>query len=93
MNDYPIDSDNFQPRVGLSYSLDQAGRRLVRGGYGRFYDKTHFEIIGGLFNNGALLRFVHGQLPDHRGGSRPAPRTVPDRPVPRERTGPQSRRC
>jgi hypothetical protein len=52
VNDYPVDGDNVQPRVGVSYSVDQAGRRLVRAGYGRFYDKTHFEIIGGLFNNG-----------------------------------------
>ena len=30
------------------------GRSVARGGYGRFYDKTHFEIIGGLFNGGVF---------------------------------------
>jgi hypothetical protein len=52
--DYPIDGDNFQPRIGLSYAVDAAGRSVARMGYGRFYDKTHFEIIGGLFNNGVF---------------------------------------
>ena len=53
-DDYPVDRDNIQPRVGLSYAVDGSGRSVVRGGYGRFYDKTHFEIIGGLFNNGVF---------------------------------------
>jgi hypothetical protein len=51
-NDYPVDKNNIQPRVGLSYSLDDTGRSVLRAGYGRFYDKTHFEIIGGIFNGG-----------------------------------------
>jgi hypothetical protein len=45
---YPIDKNNFQPRVGVTYDLGE-GRSIVRGGYGRFYDKTHFELIGGLY--------------------------------------------
>ena len=53
-DDYPVDRNNLQPRVGLSYALDDAGRSVARGGYGRFYDKTHFEIIGGIFNNGVF---------------------------------------
>jgi Carboxypeptidase regulatory-like domain/TonB dependent receptor-like, beta-barrel len=53
-DDYPVDRNNIQPRVGLSYAMDKNGRSVLRGGYGRFYDKTHFEIIGGLFNNGVF---------------------------------------
>ena len=45
---YPIDKNNFQPRVGLTYDLG-GGQSVLRGGYGRFYDKTHFELIGGLY--------------------------------------------
>jgi Carboxypeptidase regulatory-like domain/TonB dependent receptor/TonB-dependent Receptor Plug Domain len=45
--DYPVDRNNLQPRVGVAYDLD--GRSVLRGGYGRFYDKTHFELIGGIF--------------------------------------------
>ena len=45
---YPVDKNNFQPRVGVTYDLG-GGRSIVRGGYGRFYDKSHFELIGGLY--------------------------------------------
>jgi hypothetical protein len=45
---YPVDKNNFQPRVGLTYDLG-GGTSVLRGGYGRFYEKTHFELIGGLF--------------------------------------------
>ena len=45
---YPVDKNNIQPRVGLTYDLG-GGKSIVRGGYGRFFDKTHFELIGGLF--------------------------------------------
>ena len=45
---YPVDKNNFQPRLGVTYDLG-GGRSIVRGGYGRFYDKSHFELIGGLY--------------------------------------------
>ena len=50
VDSYPVDTNNVQPRVGLTYDLG-GGRSILRGGYGRFYDKTHFELIGGLFTN------------------------------------------
>ena len=53
-DDYPVDTNNIQPRVGVSFALDEAGRSVARAGYGRFYDKTHFEIIGGFFNGGVF---------------------------------------
>jgi Carboxypeptidase regulatory-like domain/TonB dependent receptor-like, beta-barrel len=52
VNDYPVDMNNIQPRIGVSYALGEQGRTVIRGGYGRFYDKTHFEIIGGIFSAG-----------------------------------------
>lgn len=48
ISEYPIDKNNIQPRIGLTYDLG-GGTSVPRGGYGRFYDKTHFEVIGGLF--------------------------------------------
>lgn len=48
-NDYPVDTNNFQPRVGVAYNL--GGSTVLRGGYGRFYDKTHFEVINGVLTN------------------------------------------
>jgi hypothetical protein len=48
VSEYPVDRNNIQPRVGLTYDLGE-GKSVVRGGYGRFYEKTHFELIGGLY--------------------------------------------
>ena len=45
---YPRDDNNIQPRVGATYNLN-GGKSVVRAGYGRFFDKTHFELIGGLY--------------------------------------------
>src|SRR5712691_6666741 len=34
----------FQPRLGLSYALDRAGKTTVYGGFGIFYDRTLFAL-------------------------------------------------
>jgi outer membrane receptor protein involved in Fe transport len=78
-DDYPVDTNNFQPRVGFSYDLGGAGKTVLRGGYGLFYDKTHFEritaiITAGVFSNSFIQAFPadradpgpsSGQLPNH----------------------------
>lgn len=50
-SDYPVDKNNIQPRLGFAYDLHGDGEDVLRGGYGRFYDKTHFELIGGIYTN------------------------------------------
>lgn len=35
----------WQPRLGFTYKLDNAGRFAVFGGYGRSYDRTQFDFI------------------------------------------------
>ncbi len=44
---YPVDKNNLAPRFGLAYDLGHG--TVARAGYGRFFDKTHFEVIGGLY--------------------------------------------
>jgi hypothetical protein len=48
VTEYPKDTNNIQPRIGVTYDLD-GGKSVVRAGYGRFFDKTHFELITGLY--------------------------------------------
>lgn len=62
---YPLDSNNIAPRVGFTYDVRGDGRGVVRGGYGRFYDKTHFELISqiltaGTFSNSFVVQFPLG---------------------------------
>jgi Carboxypeptidase regulatory-like domain/TonB dependent receptor-like, beta-barrel len=86
-DDYPVDRNNVQPRVGLSYAVDEDGRSVVRGGYGRFFDKTHFEIIGGIFNNGPFSDSFTANFPASaadpgpRNGSFPTDPMLVDGPV------------
>lgn len=47
VSSYPVDKNNIGPRVGLTYDID--GTSVVRGGYGRFFEKSHLEVIGALF--------------------------------------------
>jgi hypothetical protein len=59
---YPLDTNNIAPRIGVTYDLLGDGRSVVRGGYGRFYDKTHFEFISnvitaGTFSNSFIVPF------------------------------------
>ena len=41
----PTDKNNFSPRIGFTHSLDAAGKSLIRGGYGIFYNRT---ILGAV---------------------------------------------
>ena len=75
---YPVDKNNVQPRLGVTYDLG-GGKSVVRGGYGRFYDKSHFELIGGLYTGTPFTSsFRHDPSarrtrPPRRSGSRPTP--------------------
>lgn len=51
-DDYPKDMDNIAPRAGLTVSLDNEGRSVVRGGWGKFYQKTPFAFLTGVVSSG-----------------------------------------
>jgi hypothetical protein len=61
-NEYPIDKNNIQPRFGFAYNMAD-GRSVVRGGYGRFFDKTHFELIGGIYTNTVFTSSFNRNFP------------------------------
>ena len=46
---YPIDRNNFAPRLGFSHVLDADGRTVLRGGLGRFYQKFRITHIDNVF--------------------------------------------
>jgi hypothetical protein len=41
----PTDKNNISPRIAVTHSLDEAGKSVIRGGYGVFYNRT---ILGAL---------------------------------------------
>lgn len=70
-DDYPRDKNNLAPRVGFSYDLSGNGRSVVRGGYGLFYDKTHFELITAIISNGVFSNSFTARIPTS--GTDPGP--------------------
>jgi hypothetical protein len=52
--EYPVDTNNLSPRVGITYALDDQGRSLLRGGFGLFYQKTPFFVHGNFITNGVI---------------------------------------
>lgn len=49
--DYPIDGNNFAPRVGFTYAMN-GGRAAVRGGFGLFYMITSLSFLTPQFTTG-----------------------------------------
>ncbi len=61
------DVDNFSPRLGFTYDLAGTGRSVLRGGYGRYYDKVMLNltsnerrVIEGQIINVTVLNPVFG---------------------------------
>lgn len=83
------DLDNFSPRLGFTYDLTGTGRSVLRGGYGRHYDKVMLNltsnerrVIEGQIINVTVLNPVFGNplggltYEDYRRQNIPANTTV-----------------
>jgi hypothetical protein len=53
-DDHPSDMNNIAPRLGVTWALDQEGRSVIRGGWGRFYQKTPFTFLTGVVSSGVF---------------------------------------
>ncbi|HEV2802877.1 MAG TPA: TonB-dependent receptor [Pyrinomonadaceae bacterium] len=54
---YEADKNNFAPRVGLAYTLNDAGTTVLRGGYGVYYDQPALAPGEGLYFNAPYFDF------------------------------------
>ncbi|MGH9159668.1 MAG: TonB-dependent receptor [Vicinamibacteraceae bacterium] len=84
VDDYPVDTNNLAPRLGFTYDLDGDGRSVVRGGYGLFYDKTHFELITALITSGVFSNSFVAQFPANQADPGPAAGELPTDPFLRQ---------
>lgn len=79
-SDYPVDKNNISPRVGFAYDLKGDGKSVVRGGYGRFYDKTHLELISAIITNGVNSRSFVVNFPSNNIDPGPSAGRLPTDP-------------
>jgi outer membrane receptor protein involved in Fe transport len=79
--DYPVDGNNFAPRVGFSWDPRGDGRTVVRGGYGRFFDKTHFELISAIITSGVFSNSFVANFPANAADPGPSRGTLPTEPL------------
>ncbi len=61
--DYPVDTNNVAPRIGLAYDPTAKGKTVIRGGFGRFYDKTHFELVTAIITAGVFSKSFVASFP------------------------------
>ena len=77
---YPVDWDNIQPRLGFAYTLGDGGRQVVRGGYGKFYERTYFELVGGFYTGGTFIRSQNRAFPLNNADLNPRNGRFPEHP-------------
>jgi TonB dependent receptor/Carboxypeptidase regulatory-like domain/TonB-dependent Receptor Plug Domain len=51
---YPVDKNNLSPRLGATWTLDERGATVVRGGWGLYYQKTPYSNFTNLVSAGAI---------------------------------------
>src|SRR5262245_12944307 len=59
---YPVDKNNVSPRIGATWTLDEAGTAVIRGGWGLYFQKTAYSnfsniVSAGAFTDSALVNF------------------------------------
>lgn len=80
-NDYPVDRNNIAPRVGFNYNLGTTKTTVLRGGAGRFYDKTHLELIQGVVTGGVFSNSFTVNFPTNAADPGPAQGKMPTDPM------------
>jgi hypothetical protein len=53
-DDYPVDKNNFSPRVGFSYAMDSRAHSVLRGGFGVFFQRTPYTYLDEVIFQGVL---------------------------------------
>ena len=58
----PRDTNNFSPRLGLTWTLDDKATAVIRGGYGKYDQKTAYSnftnlVAGGPISNSFTVNF------------------------------------
>jgi hypothetical protein len=79
---YPVDKNNFSPRIGLTHALDGEGKSVIRGGWGVFYNRTILGAIDDTLEQGKFVNSVNGVMfPNNSADPGPAAGRLPTEPL------------
>ena len=79
-DDYPSDLNNFAPRLGATWALDDEGKSVIRGGWGLFYQKTPFTFLTGVVSSGVFSNSFTVQFPANNVDPGPSAGRLPTDP-------------
>jgi hypothetical protein len=79
--DYPVDKNNFAPRVGVIWNPDGKGQTVFRGGWGLFYDKTILGTIDDFDQARKYSESFTGTFPQNAADPGPASGRFPTDPT------------
>jgi hypothetical protein len=79
--DYPVDKNNFAPRTGFAYMLDQSGKSVVRGGWGVFFQRTLFNTTSPYSLSGVYSDSFTATFPANNRDAGPSNGRLPSNPM------------
>ena len=78
---YPLDKNNFSPRIGGTWTLDQEGKSIIRGGYGKYYQKTAYSNFTPLVSAGPVSSSFTVNFPTNNIDPGPSQGRLPTDPM------------
>lgn len=78
---YPMDKNNVSPRVGFSYAMDSTGTSAIRGGFGKFFQRTSYTFLTNMFSNGRFSNSFVATYPLNNADSGPSSGNLPNEPL------------
>jgi outer membrane receptor for ferrienterochelin and colicin len=76
----PADKNNFSPRIGATWTLDDKGSAVVRGGYGLYYQKTTYSNFTPLVSAGPISDSFTVVFPTNNVDAGPSAGRLPTEP-------------
>jgi hypothetical protein len=77
---YPKDLNNFAPRLGATWALNDEGTSVIRGGWGMFYQKTPFAFLTGVVSSGVFSDSFTVSFPSNNIDAGPSQGRLPTDP-------------
>jgi hypothetical protein len=77
----PVDKNNWSPRVGGTWTLDQQGTAVVRGGYGVYFQKTAYSNFTPIASSGVTSSSFTVNFPTNNIDPGPSQGRLPTDPM------------